>query len=270
MRTKKPQKGVRTLIEIDFSKVGHETPAPAGKGKRKPKDPDKGTDMVVLEPIPVPVEKFKAFYPQAQELRTRAMAVTVDSKDEDKAATDFAKEIRTAIKEIKDLEKYYTERHKEFNEQVRNISKAGYKPLEEGLGYLRNTQLAFKKKVELAKREQEKLITDAAKKLEADLKEKAKELGVDAPKVGPVKFPKGDKTTRGEKGRSYVTGSWTYEVLDITLVPRDHLKQEVAPKSVTDKIAMGVRDKIDEETGEVLQHAIPGIRIYFDETVAYR
>jgi hypothetical protein len=33
---------------------------------------------------------------------------------------------------------------------------------------------------------------------------------------------------------------------------------------------MGVRDKIDEETGEVLQHAIPGIRIYFDETVAYR
>ena len=270
MRTKKPQKGVRTLIEIDFSKVGHETPAPAGKGKQKPKDPKPATDMVVLEPIPVPVEKFKAFYPQSQELRTKAMTVTVNSTDDDKGATDFAKEIRTAIKVIKDLEKYYTVRHKEFNEQVRNISKAAYKPLEEGLDYLRNTQLQWKKQVELAKREQEKLIADAAKKLEADLKAKAAEIGVDAPKVGAVKFPKADKTTRGEKGRSYVTGNWTYEVFDITLVPREYLKQEVAPKAVTDKIAMGWRDKVDEESGEILQHAIPGVRIYFDETVAYR
>lgn len=125
----------------------------------------------------------------------------------------------------------------------------------------------FKKQEEIDQARQQKLIDEASKKLQEDLKDQADELEIEAPKVTPIKAPKASKIERSFSGASvYTRGSWKCKIVDPDKVPFALLDKDgkerfrlclPSQKLLNQAVKMGERN-------------IPGCEIIYDETPVTR
>lgn len=138
---------------------------------------------------------------------------------------------------------------KPLNDHVKDINAAfkdWVKPLEEVDVLVRSKLLTFQReqeaiRIEAQRLEQERIEREAAEGLLDDLPE---DLPVPAPRI-----------VRGQQGSASVRKTWTFEVGDEALVPREYLTVDEGV------IALAVRQGIRD---------IPGIRIFQQDSIAVR
>lgn len=136
---------------------------------------------------------------------------------------------------------------KPLNDHVKDINAAfkdWFAPLEEVDVLVRGKLLTFQ-------REQEALRVEA-QRLEQERSEAAEGLLDDLPEDLPVPAP---RIVRGQQGSASVRKTWTFEVVDDTIVPREYLIVDEGVIGLA--VRKGTRD-------------IPGIRIFQYESLAVR
>lgn len=169
----------------------------------------------------------KAFLSDAKEL-----TVTQETHGQ---AIDFTANVSRALKE---LEKKRKELVKPMNDSVREINK-----------FFRSLKVPFDQANEIMRQK----LTEYRKEEEKKRKELEKELQTE---MGiPIAVPKQHTTQRGQEGQAIVKKYWTYEVEDLSKVPREYLLLD--DKKVKDAIKQGIRN-------------IKGIRIYEEERLTIR
>ncbi len=133
---------------------------------------------------------------------------------------------------------------KPLNDHVKDINaafKEWFKPLEEVDKLVRGKLLTFQREQEVIRVEAQRLEEErlTANEPEEDLPEI-----LTAPRI-----------IRGNQGSSSVRKTWTFEVMDDTLVPREYLAVDEGVISLA--VRKGTRD-------------IPGVRIYQQESLSVR
>lgn len=190
------------------------------------------------------------FYAEALKAREYAEARVITTVDDLKPATDDLSLIARLKKAMEDKRKEYV---KPLNDHVKTINdafKTLMEPIETADSITRGKILAFQLKQKLIREEQEKINTlrlEAAKK-EMELKGEISE-SVNLVEVIP-EAPRRVSTDTGSIGQR---DHWTFEVLDITLVPAEYLILDSA--KVGKVVRAGLR-------------TIPGIRIYNEPILA--
>jgi len=256
------------MQDIDFSQIGN---GATGDPKQTPKPPKPAIPGAIIS-LKFETAKRDLIGPYLAKgilIKAEALKIQVNNDASKIEATDLGSRIHKLIKQIDEKADGIIKDPKQYVSEVNNIRKQVKKALEEAKEYLREELKQHKAREDLANRKQEELIRKKNEELQKELDEEAKKSGIEAPKVGPVRLPGKDNITRTESGSSHGRGQWKYEVLDITQVPRNYLKQEVDPRYINIEIKHGLRDEVDKD-GNLIKLAIPGIRIFWDETIAFR
>jgi len=252
------------MVEIDFATVGN--------GKLKPREPEIIEGALIIQVIEAK-QIIEAFLPRAELIKAQALSIKImDAKTREEASATGVR-IKNSVKEIDLAVQNVIEKPKTFVTEIVSAAKKIKVVLEQAKSYLAGELLKDKQREDLERAKREEAIRKAdearTKKLEAE----ARRLKIKTPEPpAETKLPtktKDETQTRTDVGVSFTKGRWTYELLDITQVPRDYLLPQENGPLINQKIKQGLRDELNKKK-EVVKAAIPGLRIYYKETVAFR
>lgn len=191
----------------------------------------------------------------AQGLLELAQAIQVTEATV-KDATDLLGWIAKAKKTAEELRQFFV---RPLNEQVRRINaffKERTEPLERADTLVRGKMLAFQQEQVRRKREAEEAARRAAEAEQARRAAEAAAAGLPAPPPPPVPVAvEAPKTVRADLGTATAVHTWTFEIVDESLIPREFLMPN--EKAIRAAVRAGVRH-------------IPGVRIYQDVSLQVR
>lgn len=251
-------------MDIDFGAVSN--------GKPQPQEPEIIEGALVIKVIEAK-EIIEAFLPRAELIKAQALSIKITDAKTREQASETGVRIKNSVKEIDLAVQNVINEPKTFVSEITNAAKKIKVVLEQGKSYLASELLKDKQRQDLERAKQQEAIRKADEARRKALEAEAKRLKVEIPEAPQeTKLPtktKEETQTRTDVGVSYAKGKWTYELLDITQVPRDYLLPKENGPLINQKIKQGIRDQFDKK-GEVTKAAIPGIRIYYKEDVAFR
>ena len=250
--------------DIDFAAVGNSKPSPL--------EPEIIEGALVIQVIEAK-EIIEAFLPRAELIKAQALSIKItDDKTREEASATGVR-IKNSVKEIDLAVQNVIKEPKTFVSEIVSAAKKIKVVLEQGKSYLASELLKDKQRQDLERAKEQEAIRKADEARSKALAAEAKRLKIKTPEPpAETKLPtktQDETQTRTDVGVSYAKGKWTYELLDITQVPRDYLLPQENGPLINQKIKQGLRDQVNKK-GEVTKPAIPGLRIYYKETVAFR
>ena len=218
-------------------------------------------------------EIIEAFLPRAELIKAQALSIKITDDKTREQASETGVRIKNSVKEIDLAVENVIKKPKTFVSEITNAAKKIKVVLEQGKSYLADELLKDKQRQDLERAKEQEAIRKADEIRRKALEAEAKRLNIKAPEPpAETKLPKKTKDetqTRTDVGVSYTQGRWTYELLDITQVPREYLMPKENSSLINNKIKQGLRDQTDKKSG-IVTRAIPGIRIYFKESIAFK
>ena len=252
-------------MEIDFAAVS------TGK-KETPQEPEIIEGALVIQVIEAK-QIIEAFLPRAELIKAQALAIKITDAQTRELASATGTRIKNSVKEIDLAVQNVIKKPKTFVTEIVSAAKKIKVVLEQGKSYLASELLKDKQREDLERAKREEAIRKADEARRKKLEAEARRLKIETPEPpAETKLPtktKDQTQTRTDVGVSYATGKWTYELLDITQVPREYLLPKENGPLINQKIKQGLRDEINKK-GEVTWTAIPGIRIYHKESIGFR
>lgn len=215
---------------------------------------------------------INAYLPKAELIRNQAFAIKIKDDKTRIKASETGVRIKNLIKEIDLAVKTTIQDPKDFVSEITNIGKKIKAELDRGKRYLADELLKDKQRQDLKRAKDQEAIRKADIARQDALKKEAKKLKIEVPAMAEPVLPKTTKEetqTRTDAGVSFAKGRWTYELLDINQVPREYLVQKENGSLINNKITQGLRDEVGKDK-KTVKSAIPGIRIYFKESIAFK
>ena len=253
------------MQDIDFATVGN------GK-KATPRDPEIIEGALVIKVIDSQVI-LDTYLPQAELIKAQALSIKITDAQTREEASKTGVMIKNGVKDVNLAVQTAIKEAKQYVTETVSTGKKIVVVLEQGKSYLASELLKDKQRQDLERAKEQEAIRKADEARSKALAAEAKRLKIKTPEP-PVetKLPtktKDETQTRTDVGVSYAKGKWTYELLDITQVPREYLLPKENGPLINQKIKQGLRDEINKK-GEVTWTAIPGIRIYHKESIGFR
>ena len=254
------------IAEIDFAAVS------SGK-KAKAKDPvivEGGLIIEVMEAKAI----IDAYLPKAELIRDHALAIKIKDEKTKIQASETGTRIKNMVKEINLAVENVIKDPDKFVKAIKNAAKKIIVELEIGKRYLASELLKDKQRQDLERSKREEAIRVADEARKKKLKEEYDRLKIKAPTPVPeeTKLPKKTKDqtqVRTNAGLSFPKGEWVYELLNIDELEDKYIIKSENKKLLNTMIKQGLRDEVDKK-GKVTKAAIPGIRIFYKEDIAFR
>ena len=253
------------MTDIDFAAVGN--------GKKVVYSEAEIIEGALVIKVIEAKEIIEAFLPRAELIKAQALSITITDDKTREQASETGVRIKNSVKEINLAVENVIREPKTFVSEITNAAKKIKVVLEQGKRYLADELLKDKQRQDLKRAKDQEAIRKADEARSKALEAEAKRLKIKVPAIPATtvlpKTTKDETQTRTDVGVSYATGRWTYELLDITQVPRDYLLPKENGSLINQKIKQGLRDQIDKK-GEITKAGIPGIRIYYKEDIAFK
>jgi len=199
---------------------------------------------------------LKALETKGTALINQANALKITTAEESADAVNISGQLQEVTKQVKKKCEDFLEPYKKVTAAINGPKKRITEAVTNAKNIINQKLFQFKKQEEIEQAKQQKMIDEASKKLQKNLNEQAKELGIKAPQVAPIQAPKPATVLRGDSGASvYSRKVWTAEVVNEKEVPREWCSPDM--KKINDSVRMGKRD-------------IPGVKIFEKETVVTR
>lgn len=193
-------------------------------------------------------QKFMVYVQAIDEMVRKAKSHEVIDEATSQMAVSMAADAKRLYNKIEKQRKELIEQPNLFVRSINSFTKAFLEKLKKAESELKAKISNYQYKVELERREQERKAQEAARRLQEQINQEAKEKGVEPPIVPTPVIPKAKTITRTEEGASASQRTvWEFEVTDITKVPREYLMLDKT--KVKQAIKMGIRQ-------------IPGIKIF--------
>lgn len=260
-------------MDIDFGAVSNGKKAVHSKSPiEKRLELDVTPGALVIKVIEAK-EIIEAFLPRAELIKAQALSIKITDEKTREQASETGVRIKNSVKEIDLAVQNVIKEPKTFVTEIVSAAKKIKVVLEQGKSYLAGELLKDKQRQDLERAKREEAIRKADEARRRALEAEARRLKIETPEpVQETKLPtktKDQTQTRTDVGVSYAKGKWTYELLDITQIPRDYLLPKENGPLINQKIKQGLRDQVDKK-GEIVKAGIPGIRIYYKEDIAFR
>ena len=226
-------------------------------GKPKATKKEKALTIVNTAPQIEPIQKeLEQYKPKLAELEKQAKALKVTDNETFQISIDGAGTAKTLLKAIDGRKAEQTGPYREFINKVNNAAKFFTDPLKRVAEEFSRKGGDYQYQLELARKKQQKAIEEANRKLQEDLDKQAKQDGIEAPVVTPVKAPKPENVYHTEGGHSqHLRKPWVGEIEDPEKVPHEYCIPD--QKLINQAVKMGVRE-------------IPGVKIYQKVTAVHR
>jgi len=219
----------------------------------------------IVETTPTAIGKFdtravmadlKALEIKGTALINQANALKITTAEESTDAVNISGQLQEVSKQVKKKCEDFLEPYKKVTAAINGPKKRIIEAVTKAKNIINQKIFQFKKQEEIDQAKQQNIINEATESLQESLKVQAKELGIKAPTVAPIKAAKPTKVLRGDAGTSlYARKVWTAEISNPKEVPREWCSPDM--KKINDSVRMGKRD-------------IPGVKIFEKETVVTR
>lgn len=224
-----------------------------------------GTTMAKQFDTRAVIADLTAIETKCTELVNEANALEIKTKAQNMEAVNISGKLQNLGKQVAKKCVDFLEPYKRVIAAINGPKKRITDAADKAKSIVNQKILQFKKQEEIEAAKQQKLIDEASKKLQESLNEQAKEIGIEAPQVAPIKAPKPVLVLRGDSGASvYSRKKWKCEIVDSDKVPmflhhdnKGHRLCLPSQKLLNQAVNMGVR-------------FIPGCRIFEDETPVTR
>ena len=242
-------------------------------GKKPKKKAPKA--LAVVDDLSIILKKIDAktiidtFLPKAKQITAEALKMKITDTKTRALVSEMGVRVKNLIKDVNKAVADNVADAKQYVKDNTNAGKMIIQELEPGKGHCAREILKDDERRELEEKKRQEAIRKADEERRKKLEAEAARLNIEVPEVVEVKAKKESDQTRTESGLSFGRGRWTYKVTDISQVPYKYLKKQEDSVLINGEIRQGVRDKEDEE-GNLIESAIPGIRIYYDKGVAFR
>ncbi len=249
-------------MEIDFQSVSD--------GKKQPEVIQTEGSLVIKTVESKAI--IDAFLPKAELIRNQAFAIKIKDDKTKGQASETGVRIKNLVKEIDLAVEVHIKEPKSFVNGIVNVAKKIKAELDRGKRYLADELLKDKQRQDLERAKQQEAIRKADKARQDALAKEAKKLNIEPPEMPELVLPKTTKEetqTRTDAGVSFAKGRWTYELLDISQVPREYLLPKENGPLINQKIKQGLRDEVDKDN-KVIKAAIPGVKIFYKEDISFR
>jgi len=190
------------------------------------------------------------------ELINEANALKITTADENLKAVNISGKLQEITKQVKKKCEDFLTPYKKVTSAINGPKKRITEAADRAKTIINQKIFQFRKQEEIEAAKQQKLIDEASKKLQESLNEQAKELGIKAPTVAPIKAPKPVTILRGDSGASVYTQSrWKVEIVNPELVAREYCVPLIS--LLNQAVKMGSR-------------TLAGCRVFKDETPVTR
>jgi len=259
------------IADIDFASVSSRK-AKAQKAQDPSLEPEIIEGALIIQIIQSKAI-IDAYLPQAEMIRDQAFAIKIVDNESRVQASETGTRIKNLVKDVNLAVENVIKKPDFFVKEIKNGGKKIIVELERGKHYLADELLKDKQRQDLQRAKEQEAIRIADEVRRKALKKEAKRLKIEPPPL-PMetilpKKTKEETQTRTDAGVSFATGRWTYELLDITKLPREYLLPKENGPLINQRIKQGLRDELDK-AGKVIKPAIEGIRIYFKEDISFR
>ena len=185
------------------------------------------------------------------ELICEAEALVIKTPEQNMEAVNISGKLQEITKQVKKKCEDFLTPYKKVTSAINGPKKRITEAADRAKTIINQKIFQFRKQEEIEAAKQQKLIDEASKKLQESLNEQAKELGIKAPTVAPIKAPKPVTILRGDSGASVYTQSrWKVEIVNPELVAREYCVPSIT--LLNQAVKMGKRD-------------LAGCRVYKDE-----
>jgi len=185
------------------------------------------------------------------ELINEANALEIKTKTENMEAVNISGKLQELSKNVKKKCEDFLAPYKKVTSSINGPKKRITEAADKAKSIVNQKIVQYGKQEEIEAAKQQKLINDATEKLQESLNEQAKELGIKAPTVAPIKAPKPVTILRGDSGASvYTQNRWKVEIINPALVAREYCVPLIS--LLNQAVKMGKRD-------------LAGCRVYKDE-----
>ena len=226
---------------------------------------ERDVKISVVKSEPVAIRKFdtravmadlNAMEVKCTELICEADALTIKTNEQNMEAVNISGKLQELTKQVKKKCEDFLEPYKKVTSAINGPKKRITEAADRAKTIINQKIFQFRKQEEIEAAKQQKLIDEASKKLQESLNEQAKELGIKAPTVAPIKAPKPVTILRGDSGASvYTRKGWKVEIINPALVAREYCVPSIS--LLNQVVKMGKRD-------------LAGCRVYKDETPVTR
>ncbi len=216
------------------------------------------TEVVVRSPLDLDDirSKLEEYREAIEEMATQASLIVVVDDASAKQAVSMASAVKQLGKKIETARKEAIEEPQGFIKTVNGMAKSFTGALEEIEKGLKRRIADYQYRLELERREAERIAREEAARLQRSLDAEAKEKGVEPVKVVAPVMPKPQTVTRSEDGATaYIRKEWKCAVVDPGAVPREFCSPD--DRKLREAVRAGMRD-------------IPGCRIYEEAVAAIR
>jgi len=252
-------------MTLDFSQITNKKPK---KGKLSKAVIKKDPTTIILKPIEAKAI-IDAYLPEARKITAEALKMKITDKESRSLVSEMGVRVKNLIKAVKKAVDDNIFDAKEYIKGPINAGKIITAELEPGKTHLAREIMKDDERITLEKRKRDEAIRKADEERRKKLEEEAARFNIEVPEMVEVKAKKESGQTRTDSGVSFQRGRWTYSVLSIKDVPYKYLIKKEDSILINGEIRQGVRDKEDKD-GNLIESAIPGIRIYFKKEVAFR
>ena len=189
-------------------------------------------------------------------LVNEANALEIKTNEQNMEAVNISGKLQELTKQVKKKCEDFLAPYKKVTAAINGPKKRITDAADRAKSIINQKIFQFKKQAEIEAAKKQKLIDEATEKLQESLNEQAKELGIKAPTVAPIKAPKPATILRGDSGASVYTQSrWKVEIVNPELVAREYCLPSIT--LLNQAVKMGKRD-------------LAGCRVFKDETPVTR
>lgn len=199
---------------------------------------------------------LKAMEIKGMDLVNKANALQIKTAKDNENAVNISGKLQEIGKQVKKKCEDFLEPYKKTTAEVNAPKKRITEAVTSAKKIVNQKIMQYGKQAEIERIKQQQLIDKASEELQDDLNSQAKELGIEAPKVAPIKAPGPARVLRSGSGASvYTRKVWTYEITDPKKVPRELCSPDT--KKINDAVRIGKRN-------------ISGIKIFEKEAIVTR
>lgn len=224
---------------MDFEKIlemekQKETQAETGLVKASPTGLAKFDTRAVMADLIALETKGTALINQANALEIKTAAQSAD-------AVNLSGQLQDVTKQVKKKCEDFLEPYKKVTASINGPKKRIIEAVTKAKNIINQKIFQFKKQEDIDQAKQQKIIDEATAKLQESLKVQAKELGIKAPTVAPIKAAKPTRVLRGDAGTSlYARKGWKCEIIDPDKVERKYCLP--SQTLLNQAVKMGVRE----------------------------
>lgn len=164
---------------------------------------------------------LKAMEIKGMDLVNRANALQIKTAKDNENAVNISGKLQEITKQVKKKCEDYLEPYKKITSEINAPKKRITEAVTSAKKTINQKVLQYGKQAEIERIRQQQLIDKASEELQEDLNEQAKELGIEAPKVAPIKAPGPTRVLRSSSGSSvYTRKTWKCEIVDPDKIER--------------------------------------------------